>query len=477
MLRKTLAAFPFHILILFSVATSCSSPGHKPTAEAPLADSKIYGAASTLEKVGDLEPYPGLKIQNYRMQNGMQVMLMPKEQNGTLAIDIGYRVGSRNEEVGKTGLAHLFEHMMFRGTESFPEPFRTLSEWGSEFNAFTTQDQTVYFEMVPAQKLEEVLRFESERMRKLLITPEVFNTERGAVVSERKMRYEDSPMGRVMWEAHQLAFDKHPYKTIPIGWQEDIEKASFEDALSFYHRYYAPNRATMVLVGDFEVSKAVPLIEKYFGKYKAVESKDKENPQEQIYRKDREKVVHVKSQNVILLDSVFSTNFQDPKSPAEFFFCVLLADPNLGYLRHTLVESNVLRSASASCYPDVETGLSTVVLVGGPGVNIATIKKKYKEAWKGFLAWAKGDRFENNKKLFETEQLESLRNPVELAQTLATNATAANDALYTFKLVEKIKALKFEDIEEQYKEWGKRGHTRIVLEPSEKNDPMKKVKQ
>ncbi len=460
-------------LLLFAALFSCSTSTKKT---APLENAKIYGPPATLEKQEVLEPYPGLKIQSYKMKNGLQVYLMPRKQNGTLAVTVGYRVGSRQEEIGKTGLAHLFEHMMFRGTESFPEPFRTLSEWGGEFNAFTTTDQTVYFEMVPAVKIEEALRFESERMRKLLITPEVFNTERGAVVSERKMNYEDSPNGRALWETHQLAFDKHPYKTIPIGWQEDVEKATYEDALSFYHRYYAPNRATLVMVGDFEEDKAVQYIENYFGKFKAVEAKDAVNPQENIYRKNREKTIHLKSQSVIMNDAVFSLTYQDPKAAAEFFFCVLMADSNLGYLRHTLVETNFLRATSASCYPDVETSLSVIRLVAAPGVTAAQLKKKYKEVWPGFLAWAKGERFENNKKLFETSQLESLRSPMELAQTLVTNSSTAQDPLYTFKLVDKIKALKFEEIEERFKAWSKRGGTRIIIEPAEKNDPMKKGK-
>jgi len=351
-----------------------------------------------------------------------------------------------------------------------------LQEWGGESNAFTTSDQTVYYEMAPATKLDDVLRFESERMRKLLITPTVFNTERGAVVSERKMNYEDAPGGRVIFELYQLAYDKHPYKTLPIGWQEDIDKATFEDALSFYNRYYVPNRATLALVGDIDNDKAVALIDKYFGKYKASDMKDPVNATENPYHKSKKKTVHLKAQSVIISRAVTGPEASNPKAAAEFFFCVLMADPELGYLRHTLVEQNIARSTAGSCYPEVEPGLSTIRIIGVPGVKSSVIEQKYKEAWKGFLKWAKGDRFENNKKLFETSQLESLRNPISLAQTLATNNTTTGNPLYTFDLVEKVKKLKFEEIVERYKDWSKRGETKIILEPSEKNDPMKKGK-
>ncbi len=461
---------------LFFILSCGSSPKNtNPKSASPL---KIELAKQSTEpkKVGTIEPYPGLQIFHYKMDNGLNILLVPRKQNGNVAVTVGYNVGSRHEEIGKTGLAHLFEHMMFRGTESFPEPFRTLSEWGGQFNAFTSPDQTVYYELVPAGKLSDALRFEAERMRKLLITPEIFNTERGAVVSERKMNYEDSPGGRLLWETYQLAFDKHPYKTIPIGWQDDVERATFEDALSFYTRYYAPNRATLVLVGDFEESKALQLIEKFYGRFKAVETKDVVNPQEDIYRARREKTVRIKTQSVMMSDAVFGPRYNSPEASADFFFCVLMADGSMGYLRHALVETNILRSASGSCYPDVETSLSVIRLVGAPGVSASVIKKKYDEAWQNFLPWAQGERFENIKKLFETSQLESLRNPMDLAQTLVTNFTAAGDPTYTFKLVEEIKALQFKQIEERYKEWRKRGGTRVIIEPAQKNDPMKKEK-
>ncbi len=464
------------VLTIAQFLISCASTPKDSTKSSLITSESKNAPKAKLEKKEVLEPYPGLKVHTYQMENGLKVLIVPRNQNGTLAVTVGYNVGSRHEEVGKTGLAHLFEHMMFRGTESFPDPFRTLAEWGGDFNAFTSFDQTVYYELVPAQKLEEALRFEAERMRKLLITPEVFNTERGAVVSERKMNYEDSPHGRVGWELYQLAYDKHPYKTTPIGWQEDIDRATFEDALSFYNRYYAPNRATLVLVGDVDVSKATSLIEKYYGRFKAVDSKDRVNPQENIYRKNRVKTVRLRSQNVIMLDAVFAPTFKSPDAAAEFFFCVLMADSSLGYLRHKLVETNIASSASGSCYPDVETGLSTIRVVAAPGVSATQIQKKYKEAWAGFPAWAKTERFENIKKLFETSQLSSLRSPMELAQTLVTNATTSGDPLYTFKLVEQVKALKFKDVEARFKDWSKRGGTRIIIQPADKNDPMKKGK-
>jgi hypothetical protein len=193
-----------------------------------------------------------LKIHRYRSEkSGLELLLSPKPGIDVVAFVTAYKVGSRFEVNGRTGLAHLFEHMMFRGTEHYPVPFETLSSWGDRFNAFTTPDVTEYHELVPKKLFDEAARFESERMRKLLITPEGFDTERGAVVSERKMRTEDSPMGRLYWELNQLAYDRHPYKTGPIGWQEDLDATTFDDALAFYKRFYAPKSSRHFFGGRF----------------------------------------------------------------------------------------------------------------------------------------------------------------------------------------------------------------------------------
>jgi len=132
-------------------------------------------------KVATLEPVPGLLIHHYRnARSGLEVLISPKPGIGVAAVVTAYEVGSRFEVNGRTGLAHLFEHMMFRGTESFPKPFETLASWGGRFNAYTSPDATVYFELVPKTLFDDAVRFEAERMRKLSITKEGFDTERGA---------------------------------------------------------------------------------------------------------------------------------------------------------------------------------------------------------------------------------------------------------------------------------------------------------
>jgi len=465
----------FWTLLAFSWIVACSSSS---VSTAERTNSSEKATLATVLKEETLEPYPGLKIDHVQFSNGLNAYIIPRKQNGTVGVVVGYEVGSRFEKVGRTGLAHLFEHMMFRGTESFPEPFQTLSEWsGHEFNAFTSDDQTVYHEMVPLKNFEDALKFESERMRKLLITPQGFNTERGAVVSERKMNYEDSPGGRLHFELYQTAFDKHPYKTTPIGWQDDIERASFEDALSFYHRNYAPNRASIAIIGDIKNDETKNLLLKYFGSFEEVPFKGLDTPKETLYRKNRKKTIKLKTQAVFLGDAAFAPTYNDKEAFAELFMCVLFADSTSGYLQHTLVEKGIARSVSASCSPSVDPGLSTITIVGVPKVSAATLEKKYEEAKKGFLAWAKNDRFENIKKYFEISQLESMRSPMDFATSIVSNAVTAKDPLYSFKLVEEVKRLKFEDIEKQFKTREKIGHTRILIIPAEKNDPMKKDKK
>ena len=299
-----------------------------------------------------LEPQSGLRINLYEhATNGLRVILVPYNSPGVVAYVTAFDVGSRFEIKGRTGLAHLFEHMMFRGTPSFPEPFKTLAGWGDQFNAYTSSDLTVYHQTVPAEVLPDLVRFESERMRRLKITVDGFNTERGAVVSERKLRTEDSPFGRLFWELTQLAYDKHPYKTGPIGWQEDLDATTFQDAMDFYRRFYAPNRAQIVVVGDFRLEPTLALLDKHYGSFKREAFDEPQVAVEPSRQDSRRKVFRVRSESVLLANAwAFSPTFSSfREAVAESMVCSLLADSERGFLYNELVRKGLARSVSDNC--------------------------------------------------------------------------------------------------------------------------------
>ena len=200
--------------------------------------------------------------------NGMQVVMLEDHSTPIVHAEIWYHVGSKNEKAGRTGFAHLFEHMMFKGSKNVdPEGHPSwISSIGGQSNAYTTEDATVFWETVPAQYLPLVLWLEADRLATLRIEDDVFKTEREIVKEERRMRIDNQPYGRLNELIYDQAFTVHPYKHPTIGSMKDLEAASIDDVRDFFRTYYVPNNATIVLVGDFNTKEAQDLVAKYLGR-------------------------------------------------------------------------------------------------------------------------------------------------------------------------------------------------------------------
>ncbi len=414
-----------------------------------------------------LTPYPDLTIHHYIHQtNGLEVFIRSQPGTRVVALVTAYNVGSRFEVHGRTGLAHLFEHLMFRGTKSFPEPFKTLASWGNQFNAFTAEDLTLYHEVAPRVVMDDLVKFESERMRYLKISKEDFEKERGSVVSERKMRTEDNPVGKVLWELTQLAFDKHPYKTSPIGWQKDLDATSYEDALAFYKRFYAPNRAKIAIAGDFTLNEALRLLDKHYGDFTAepwVEPVIEKEPERFDLRR---KVIKADVQSVHMVDASLGPTLSDKRGAAlEALACTLLAGSKIGYYNFALVERGIASQIMQSCDAGIDPALSLILVVGHPGVKENILEQSYLQAQNNFPKWLNKDRVEKAKLLYLAGQLDSLRSPAALAKQIAQAAVTTGNALHNFDYLEEIKTLTVEDLREHLKK-RKKSPTRIVLVPA-----------
>jgi zinc protease len=225
-------------------------------------------AAPWLESPSAATRPPKLDYKISTLPNGLTVVLLEDHSTPIVHLQLWYHVGSKDERHGRTGFAHLFEHMMFKGsknveTEQHPS---TISGVGGQSNAYTTEDATVYWETVPAQYLPLILWLEADRMASLRIDESVFRTEREVVKEERRMRVENQPYGRLAELIYGQAFTVHPYKHPTIGSMVDLEAASIEDVREFYRTYYVPTNATLVLVGDFETPQALQLVEQYLGR-------------------------------------------------------------------------------------------------------------------------------------------------------------------------------------------------------------------
>ena len=210
---------------------------------------------------------PEIEIVPYRLDNGLTLLVVPDQSVPVVSVQLHYQVGSRMELPGITGISHLFEHMMFRGTKTLgPEEFaRILQAKGGEINAFTTKDHTSYFENLPSEHLELALRLEADRLAYLKLDEENFQTEREVVVSERKLRSVDSPFGLVEEELYALAYTQHPYTWPVIGRHQDLQRLTLADCLAYYRTYYQPGNLTIVLAGEVQPDTARELVARYFG--------------------------------------------------------------------------------------------------------------------------------------------------------------------------------------------------------------------
>jgi len=233
---------------------------------------------------------PRLNYTMTTLANGLQVVFLEDHSTPIVHAEVWYHVGSKNERPGRTGFAHLFEHMMFKGSKNVePEGHPSwISSVGGQSNAYTNEDSTVFWQTFPAQYLPLVLWLEADRMASLRIEEKIFQTEREVVKEERRMRVENQPYGRLNEIVYDQAFSVHPYKHPTIGSMKDLEAASIEDVRDFFRTYYVPNNATLVLVGDFDTKEATALVQQYLGRVpKSARPVPRDIPQEPPQTKER----------------------------------------------------------------------------------------------------------------------------------------------------------------------------------------------
>ncbi|MGA7623614.1 MAG: pitrilysin family protein [Candidatus Acidiferrales bacterium] len=209
---------------------------------------------------------PKLNYTTHKLENGLQLILLENHEVPIVDLQIWYHVGAKDERAGRTGFAHLFEHLMFKGSAHVPaeEHSRIIESVGGFDNAETGDDVTQFFETFPSNYLERVLWLEADRMGSLNVSEGNFKSEREVVKEERRVRIENEPYGYLQEDLRAAAFTVHGYHHTPIGSMEDLDKATIQDVRDFFDTYYKPNNATLVIVGDFESSQALAWTKKYF---------------------------------------------------------------------------------------------------------------------------------------------------------------------------------------------------------------------
>jgi zinc protease len=218
--------------------------------------------------VGGAAAQNGERVLAATLDNGLRVLLQEDHRSPIVSFQMWYRVGSRNETRGSTGIAHFLEHMMFKGTPAHGqgEFARLVEQNGGQDNAFTSQDVTSYYVNIAADRIDLVIDLESDRMHNLKLDPKDIASEREVVIEERRTRTEDDPGGFLGEEVSSIAFKNHPYGAPIIGWMEEIKRITPEEIRAFYKTYYMPNNAILVAVGDFKAPEVLAKIRAKFGR-------------------------------------------------------------------------------------------------------------------------------------------------------------------------------------------------------------------
>jgi zinc protease len=277
------------------------SSGNPATVSSPQTKSVAIQAAKQLKKGYTVD------FKEFRLQNGLRVLLAEDHSAPTYSICVTYNVGSRDERPGRTGFAHLFEHMLFQGSENVGkgEHFILVQNNGGSANGTTNIDRTNYFETLPANQLELGIFLEADRMRAPAITQANFDNQRLTVQEERRQSYDNRPYGKTYEAVIGLAYDNFGYKHSTIGSMEDLNAATIGDAEAFFKTYYAPNNAVLALVGDFKTDMALGLVKKYFERIPAQAAPSAPDMSEPEQKVERRKVIDDSFAQTAKLDIVY----------------------------------------------------------------------------------------------------------------------------------------------------------------------------
>lgn len=320
--------------------------------------------------------------ETFTLDNGMEVIVVPNHRAPVVMHMVWYRVGAADDPVGKSGVAHFLEHLMFKGTKTVgPGEFSTIvARNGGNENAFTSQDYTGYFQKVAKDRLELVMRLEADRMTNLVLSDDIVLPERAVVLEERSARTDNQPGALLSEQVNAAQYLAHPYGVPIIGWAHEIGALTTDDALAFYRRHYGPDNAILIVTGDITMAELRPLAEKYYGTIPALGVAPRMRPQEPPQRAAR----RVELRDPRVRQAEWSRGYLAPSHnagateqayPLQILAEILGGGATSRLYRELVVDQAVAASAGA-WYDSVSLDLTRFAIYASPspGVDVATLE-------------------------------------------------------------------------------------------------------
>ena len=330
-----------------------------------------------------LTPLPVLAgAYEFKLNNGMKLIVKEDHRAPVVVSQIWYRAGSIDEVSGTTGVAHLLEHMMFKGTKEVPSGqfSKTVAAAGGRENAFTSEDHTAYFQQLQASRLAVSFKLEADRMHNLIISPEEFAKEIKVVMEERRWRTDDKPQALVHEQLRAAMFQSHPYHHPVIGWMNDLENMTANDALEWYRRWYTPGNATLVVVGDVDPMTVVELAQIHFGRIAPQPLPPRKQPVEAEQRGIKRLTVKAPAKLPYLLMGYHAPALREPEQDWEPYALDVLSSVLDGHasarLNKALVQEQQVASLIGTGYDLIARGPSLFQLDGTPveGKTVADLE-------------------------------------------------------------------------------------------------------
>jgi len=323
---------------------------------------------------------PQIKFTDYRLSNGLRVILSVDHAAPVVAVSVTYDVGSRNEREGRTGFAHLFEHMMFQGSQNVGkgEHMLLIQDNGGTMNGTTNQDRTNYFETVPANQLDLALFLESDRMRSLDISQANLDNQRAVVQEEKRQSYDNQPYGGMSEALQGLAYSSFGYRHTTIGSMADLNAATLEDVRNFFKTYYAPNNACIAIVGDFNEGEAKKKVEKYFGSIPRQQPPPVPDLTEAPLNGEKRKLLSDPLARLTRYEMAFKTVSGDnPDYYALSMLSSILSGGRTGRLNSDVVEKRLALNANAGVQAGRGPGLFSFSGTLSPDGNVEELEKAF----------------------------------------------------------------------------------------------------
>lgn len=441
----------------------------------------------TATKKEDADTNFSIEFEKYELENGLDVVLHQDKSDPIVSLAIQYGVGSNREKTGRTGFAHLFEHMLFQESENVPQDqfFKKIQDAGGTLNGGTWKDGTIYYEVVPNNALETIMWLESDRMGFLIntVTESAFYNQQEVVQNEKRQRVDNNPYGHTSWVLDKNMYPEgHPYNWQVIGELVDLQNATVEDVKEFYNKYYGPNNATLVLAGDFEKEDAKALIEKYFGEIKRRDEVTPMEPQPVTIDETKRLYHEDNFATTPQLNMVWPTLQQyEDDAYALDFLAEILSSGKKAPLYKVLVKEKDLTSTTTAYNSSQElAGEFHIVITANNGKNLNDVEAGIMEAFAMFEKDGVSNRdVERIKAGLETSFYNGISSVLGKSFQLAIYNNFAGDPGFIEQDIENIKKVTKEDVMRVYNKYIKdkpfimtsfvpKGQLELIADNSEK---------